>query len=96
MQMIPADILDQYSAVLKKRAIPVSYHADYSKLKGTVLFILPPPHLKSPLNTPTIFNVPPGNPGTVWTVFELDGISGTITPINRFGFESDSGNITSF
>ena len=46
--------------------------------------------------TPTIFNVPPGNPGTVWTVFELDGISGTITPINLFGFESDSGSITSF
>lgn len=31
MQMIPADILEQYSAVLKKRAVPVSHHADYGK-----------------------------------------------------------------
>ena len=31
MQMIPADILEQYSAVLKKRAVPVSCHADYRK-----------------------------------------------------------------
>ncbi len=31
MQMIPADIWEQYSAVLKKRAIPVSHHADYRK-----------------------------------------------------------------
>jgi len=31
MQMISADILDQYAAVLKKRAVPVSHHADYRK-----------------------------------------------------------------
>jgi len=31
MQMISADISEQYSAVLKKRAIPVSHHADYIK-----------------------------------------------------------------
>jgi hypothetical protein len=31
MQMIPADILEQYSAVLKKRAVPAFRHADYRK-----------------------------------------------------------------
>ena len=31
MQKIPADILEQYSAVLKKRAVPASRHADYRK-----------------------------------------------------------------
>ena len=31
MQTIPADILEQYSAVLKKRAVPVFRHADYRK-----------------------------------------------------------------
>ena len=31
MQMIPADIWEQYSAVLKKRAVPVSHQADYRK-----------------------------------------------------------------
>ena len=31
MQLIPADIWEQYVAVLKKRAIPVSHHADYRK-----------------------------------------------------------------
>jgi len=31
MQVIPTDILEQYSAVLKKRAIPVSRYADYRK-----------------------------------------------------------------
>ncbi len=31
MQTIPADILEQYMAVLKKRAVPVSCHADYRK-----------------------------------------------------------------
>jgi len=31
MKLIPSDILAQYSAVLKKRAVPVSSHADYRK-----------------------------------------------------------------
>jgi hypothetical protein len=29
MQLIPADIWEQYSALLKKRAIPVMRYADY-------------------------------------------------------------------
>ena len=45
---------------------------------------------------PLTFNIPPDMPGTVWTVFELDGATGTITPINAFGFESASDNIASF
>ena len=31
MEMIPTDILEQFSAVLKKRAVPVSGYADYPK-----------------------------------------------------------------
>jgi hypothetical protein len=31
MQPIPSDILTQFEAVLKKRAVPVSRHADYRK-----------------------------------------------------------------
>src|SRR3990172_6580281 len=31
MQTIPDDIGEQYSAVLKKRTVPVSRHADYRK-----------------------------------------------------------------
>ena len=31
MQTIPADILEPYTAVLNKRAVPVSRHADYRK-----------------------------------------------------------------
>ena len=31
MQMIPADIWEQYVAVLKKRAVPVSHQAEYRK-----------------------------------------------------------------
>lgn len=31
MQLIPVDILEQYSVVLKKRAVPVTRHADYGK-----------------------------------------------------------------
>ncbi len=31
MQLIPSDILQLYSALLKKRAVPVSSHADYRK-----------------------------------------------------------------
>ncbi|MEN6317355.1 MAG: phage integrase N-terminal SAM-like domain-containing protein [Syntrophaceae bacterium] len=31
MQVIPTDILEQYSAVLKKRAVPVFRYADYRK-----------------------------------------------------------------
>jgi Carboxypeptidase regulatory-like domain len=45
---------------------------------------------------PLTFNVPPGMPGTVWTVFELDGQTGAITPINGFRFESNAANIGSF
>ena len=31
MQLIPSNIWEQYSAILKKRAVPVSRHADYRK-----------------------------------------------------------------
>ncbi len=31
MKPIPGDILTQYEAVLKKRAVPVSRHTDYRK-----------------------------------------------------------------
>jgi hypothetical protein len=31
MQLIPSDIWERYSTVLKKRVIPVSRHADYRK-----------------------------------------------------------------
>ncbi len=31
MQLIPSDIWERYSAVLKKRAVPVTRHADYRK-----------------------------------------------------------------
>src|SRR3990172_6338810 len=31
MQLIPSDILIQYEDILKKRAVPVSRHADYKK-----------------------------------------------------------------
>jgi selenophosphate synthetase-related protein len=31
MQPIPSDILTQFEAVLKKRSVPVSRHADYRK-----------------------------------------------------------------
>lgn len=31
MQTIPADIWEQYAAVLKKRAVPVPHYADYKK-----------------------------------------------------------------
>lgn len=32
---------------------------------------------------------PPDQDGTVWTVFELDGISGDITPVGAMGYESN-------
>jgi hypothetical protein len=35
------------------------------------------------------FNVPPGQGGTVWTVFELDGDSGQITPLNTLSYGSE-------
>jgi uncharacterized protein YfaP (DUF2135 family)/pimeloyl-ACP methyl ester carboxylesterase len=39
--------------------------------------------------TPTTFNVPPSRPGTLWTVFEMDGLTGgVITPVNSMTFES--------
>lgn len=31
MKMIPADIVKQFSDILKKRAVPVSLHVDYRK-----------------------------------------------------------------
>ena len=48
------------------------------------------------LADPLVYNVPPNTPGTVWTVFEMDGDTHDITPINTFSFESYSGNISSF
>ncbi len=38
------------------------------------------------------FNVPGNTPGTLWTVFELNGSN--ITPINNMSFESSPGSIT--
>ena len=38
------------------------------------------------------FNVP-DQPGTVWNVFEIDGATGTITPLNQMEFESDSDDV---
>ena len=38
------------------------------------------------------FNVP-HQPGTVWNVFEIDGATGTITPLNQMEFESNSDNV---
>ena len=38
------------------------------------------------------FNVPLDQPGTLWTVFEIEG--STIRPINTMGFESDPDSIT--
>lgn len=38
------------------------------------------------------FNVPGNTPGTLWTVFELDGQD--ITPINEMTFENNPGSIT--
>jgi hypothetical protein len=35
------------------------------------------------------FNVPPGQDGTVWTVFALDGASGQITPLNTISDDSE-------
>jgi hypothetical protein len=37
---------------------------------------------------------PPGQDGTLWTVFELDGTSLTLTPVGTMSYESDSGAIT--
>ncbi len=41
------------------------------------------------------FNVPTGNTGTLWTVFEMDGASRTITPKNIFSNVSDYSTIQS-
>jgi hypothetical protein len=35
------------------------------------------------------FNVPAAQGGTVWTVFELDGTSGQITPLNTLSYGSE-------
>lgn len=42
------------------------------------------------LNT---FFVPPGRGGTLWTVFEMDGDTKAITPINRMSYKSDEASI---
>ena len=39
------------------------------------------------------FNVPFGQPGTLWTVFEMQG--STITPVNAMTFTSDPSSINS-
>ena len=39
--------------------------------------------------TPVIFNVSPGRPGTLWTVCEMDGATGAITPVNSLTFVQD-------
>jgi hypothetical protein len=38
------------------------------------------------------FNVP-NQPGTVWNVFEIDGSTSVITPLNQMEFESNSDNV---
>jgi Carboxypeptidase regulatory-like domain len=43
-------------------------------------------------NLVATFNVPLGQPGTLWTVFEMDG--STITPINAMSFQSNPVSIT--
>lgn len=35
------------------------------------------------------FNVPPGRGGTLWTVFEMDGTTLAITPVNRMSYKED-------
>lgn len=42
------------------------------------------------------FHVSPGRPGTVWTVFEMDGTTGAINPVNQYMFESNPANAASF
>ena len=39
-----------------------------------------------------VFEVPP-QAGTVWHVFEIDGLSGQLTAVNRMAFQSESGKI---
>lgn len=39
------------------------------------------------------FNVPPGRGGTLWTIFEMDGTTAAITPINRMSYQSVPSNI---
>jgi len=40
------------------------------------------------------FNVP-NQPGTVWNVFEIDGATGVITPLNHMEFQSNPSNVGS-
>jgi len=42
------------------------------------------------------FNITPNVAATVWTVFEINGATGTVTPVNQFNFESDDENADSF
>ncbi len=37
----------------------------------------------------------PSEPGTLWTVFELDGLSGNITPVNEMTFISNGSDVMS-
>jgi hypothetical protein len=42
------------------------------------------------------FDIPLGQPGTVWTVFELDGETGTPYLVNRFSYQADPSVLSSF
>ena len=35
----------------------------------------------------------PNAPGTVWTVFEIDGATGTVTPVNAMSYQSQPANV---
>jgi hypothetical protein len=39
------------------------------------------------------FNVPPGRGGTLWTVFEMDGSTLAITPVNRMSYRANEDTI---
>ena len=44
-------------------------------------------------NLVNTFNVPPGRGGTLWTVFEMDGSSLAITPVNRMSYKANESTI---
>jgi hypothetical protein len=35
----------------------------------------------------------PNAPGTVWTVFEIDGATGIVTPVNGMSYQSQPANV---
>jgi len=39
------------------------------------------------------FNITPNTPATLWTVFEIDGVTGAITEVNEYSFADNSGSI---